>query len=82
MSYGFGSRFSGLVRVARGRRRAGDGVEGGQAVVCCRVEVAANAAPAGEGSGLCQYPETAWWRLAALTACSEQLFVQSTAGCG
>jgi hypothetical protein len=24
---------------------------------------------------VCQYPETAWWRLAALTACSEQLFV-------
>jgi hypothetical protein len=24
--------------------------------------------------GVCQYPETAWWRLAALTACSEQLF--------
>ena len=27
--------------------------------------------------GVCQYPETAWWRLAALTACSEQLFVLS-----
>jgi len=23
---------------------------------------------------VCQYPETAWCRLAALTACSEQLF--------
>jgi hypothetical protein len=28
---------------------------------------------------VCQYPEIAWWRLADLTACSEQLFVQSTA---
>ena len=28
--------------------------------------------------GVCQYPETAWCRLAALTACSEPLFVHST----
>ena len=26
---------------------------------------------------MCQYPETAWSRLAALTPCSEQLFVRS-----
>ena len=29
--------------------------------------------------GVGQYPETAWCRLAVLTACSEQLFVHSTA---
>jgi hypothetical protein len=29
--------------------------------------------------GMCQFPETVWWRLAALTAYPEQLFVQSTA---
>jgi hypothetical protein len=29
---------------------------------------------------VCQYPETAWWRLAALAPRSETLFVHSTAG--
>jgi hypothetical protein len=34
----------------------------------------------GPRCGWCQYPEMAWCRLAALTACSEQLFVHSTPG--
>jgi hypothetical protein len=29
---------------------------------------------------VCQYPETAWCRLAALAPCSETLFARSTAG--
>jgi hypothetical protein len=57
----------------------GDGVEGGDAVGGGGVEVAAVAAPAGEGCLGCQYPGTAWCCLAALASCSETLFARYTA---
>ena len=63
-----------------GREGGGDGVECGEAVVGGGVEVAADAAPAGEGAVGVPVAGDGLVPFGGLGARSEQLFVHSTAG--